>query len=243
MVARIYHIGNDLKVGAKAFLDEAASHHVAKVLRSQVGEDLVLFNGHEQEYQVKICDIGKKKVEVSVVAVHQISRESPLKIHLAQGIAKGDRWLFSLQKAVELGVEQITPLWTQHVAYKWEKKIDEKKFAQWQSIILSACEQSGRTTIPILNPIQNFNEFVEGLTTKNRIILHPYHDKNWKDLSLDSEKSVVIMIGPEGGFSESEFALALINKSQGMTLGPRILRTETAVVSALSILQAQYGDL
>lgn len=243
MVARIYHAENQLKVGAKVFLEEAASHHVAKVLRIKVGEDLILFNGHDEEFQVKVCDISKKRVELKVVGSQKISRESPLKIHLAQGIAKGDRWLFSLQKAVELGVDEITPLWTQHVAYRWEKKIDEKKIAQWESIIISACEQSGRTKIPKLNPIQHFDEFLKCLGVENRIILHPYHDKSWKDLSWHQQKGAVIMIGPEGGFSEAEFEMALANNVQGMALGPRILRTETAVVSALSILQAQYGDL
>jgi 16S rRNA (uracil1498-N3)-methyltransferase len=243
MVARIYHPEKNLNVGARFFLNEAASHHVAKVLRFQIGEDLTVFNGCDQECQVKICEISKKNVEVMVLDRQEVSRESPLKIHLAQGIAKGDRWLFSLQKAVELGVEQITPLWTQHVAYKWEKKIDEKKIAQWHSIMIAACEQSGRTRIPILNPIQHFNEFVQDRQAENRIILHPYHDKNWKDLNLGRPTNVVIMIGPEGGFSESEFTMAMSHQIQGMTLGPRILRTETAVVSALSILQGQYGDL
>jgi 16S rRNA (uracil1498-N3)-methyltransferase len=149
-----------------------------------------------------------------------------------------------LQKAVELGVDEITPLWTQHVAYKWDKAIDAKKMAQWQGIIIAACEQSGRTRLPILHPITPYQDFVKQQDLGSRWILDPGASCRWKDLSSSSsETKVTVMIGPEGGFSGQEYQMAAEGGFKQLSLGPRILRTETAVVSILSILQALYGDL
>ncbi len=242
MSTRIYH-PEILQQGQIITLSDEASHHLLVVLRFQVGDTCILFDGENTEYQVKISSIIKKKVQVLVMHREQVNRESPLKIHLAQGIAKGDRWIFSLQKAVELGVDAITPLWTQHVAYKWDKKVDDKKMDQWRAIIISACEQSGRTQIPHLYPMQQFPQFIEDHVSENKFILQPSHGKNWRELTWPDSKQLTVVIGPEGGFSDAEYQLALHRQYQGITLGPRVLRTETAVVSALTILQALHGDL
>jgi 16S rRNA (uracil1498-N3)-methyltransferase len=232
-----------LQVGETFELDELAAHHVISVLRFKLGEEFIVFDGHDHEYVVQITKIFKKHLELNVLTVHDICRESHLKLHLAQGIAKGERWTYSLQKAVELGVSEITPLWTQHVSYKWDKKVDDKKFEQWQAILISACEQSGRTQVPQLNPITTFQDFIKSLLPKNRVILHPGQVTHWKQLSWQSNEGCVVLIGPEGGFSVKEYEQAQEHEFQGLSLGPRILRTETAVVSALSLLQALYGDL
>ena len=239
---RIYH-PEVLNEGQSADLSPEASHHVAVVLRFGLGEQLTMFDGQNIEYRVEIIDLNKKKVRVMVIQKTQVSRESSLKLHLAQGIAKGERWTFSLQKAVELGVTDITPLWTQHVAYKWEKKLDDKKMQQWQDIIISACEQSGRTQIPTLHPMQRFEDFVQQCPSSNRFILQPLSGHHWRVLPWNAGMDATLLIGPEGGFNEAEYQQALKAGFRGLTLGPRILRTETAVVSALSLLQALYGDL
>lgn len=240
---RIYH-PQVLNIGQHAMLSESCAHHISSVLRFKQDDEFILFDGQAHEYLVKITKIMKKQVEVHVLNSERICRESPLKIHLAQGIAKGDHWTYSLQKAVELGVDEITPLWTQHVAYKWDKKIDEKKLDQWQAIIISACEQSGRTHIPRLHPISSFEAFMKTCSSGNRMILHPGQISHWKEMRWDNQQpTATILVGPEGGFSGEEYDLSLRSGFQSLTLGPRILRTETAVVSALSLLQALYGDL
>ena len=240
--SRIFH-PEVLHEGQTTYLSAEASHHLVVVLRFGLGEQFILFDGQNAEYRVEIIEASKKKVNVKVLEKTQVSRESSLQLHLAQGIAKGERWTFSLQKAVELGVTDITPLWTQHVAYKWEKKLDDKKMQQWQDIIISACEQSGRTQIPTLHPMQRFEDFVQTCQASNRLILQPVTGHHWKALPWNAGLDATLLIGPEGGFNESEYHQALKAGFKGLTLGPRILRTETAVVSALSLLQALYGDL
>lgn len=239
---RIYH-PEILTEGLFCYLSHDASHHLVVVLRFSLGEQFIVFDGMGSEYLVQLADLNKKKVQIQVLKKMTVSRESKLKLHLAQGIAKGERWTFSLQKAVELGVSDITPLWTQHVAYKWEKKLDEKKIQQWQDIIISACEQSGRTHIPVLHPMQHFEDFIKQSTTSNRLILQPVAGQHWRDLTWNEASEAILLIGPEGGFHDAEYQLALQEGYQGLTLGPRILRTETAVVSALTLLQALHGDL
>jgi 16S rRNA (uracil1498-N3)-methyltransferase len=239
---RIYH-PEILEMGKNVMLGRDAAHHVATVLRFKVGDEFTLFDGKGTEYQVRIVDIQKKQVQVTLISTNICTKESPLKIHLAQGVAKGERWAYSLQKAVELGVTEITPLWTQHVAYKWEKKIDEKKMEQWNAILISACEQSGRTQIPRLNPLCRFEDFIKKELSDNKIILQPEVGIHWKSLKWKSESNCLLLIGPEGGFSDNEYQIALEHGFQGITLGPRVLRTETAVVSGLTILQALHGDL
>lgn len=242
MSTRIYH-PEYMEVGQIYCLGADASHHLQHVLRFKVGGVFDVFDGQENEYQAQVHAIEKKQIQFIVKQRFDVCRESALKIHLAQGIAKGDRWTYSLQKAVELGVHSFTPLWTQHVAYKWEKKIDDKKISQWQSIVVSACEQSGRTRLPNLHPIQTLDDFLRQEQFGNKIILQPELGQHWRKMAWHPEQSVSVLIGPEGGFSHEEYEKALVAGYQGMTLGPRILRTETAVVSALSILQAVYGDL
>ncbi|MDQ5883746.1 MAG: rRNA (uracil1498-N3)-methyltransferase [Pseudomonadota bacterium] len=240
---RIYH-PNSLALGEKTHLSPEASHHVVNVLRLKEQQSLTLFDGQNHEYTAIITAIQKKKVECLVNNVSDVSRESKLHLHLAQGISKGDRMTYSLQKAVELGVSEYTPLWTQHAAFKWDASLNEKKIQQWQAIIVSACEQSGRNIIPKLNPITDYQTFLKQAQPPNRFILEPMQGVHWQKLHWSQdENNCTLLIGPEGGFSEQEIQSAISNNYQGLTLGPRILRTETAVVTALSIFQMMKGDL
>lgn len=242
-VIRIYH-PISLTLGEKTHLSPEASHHVVNVLRLKEQQSLILFDGKNHEYSTIITAIQKKKVECLITNVHDVSRESKLHLHLAQGISKGDRMTYSLQKAVELGVTEYTPLWTQHAAYKWDVSLNEKKMQQWQAIIISACEQSGRNTLPKLNPITDYQSFLKNASTSNQFILEPVQGVHWQKLQWAEDSSdSTLMIGPEGGFSEQEVQLALKSGFQGLTLGPRILRTETAVVAALTVFQMMKGDL
>ncbi len=215
------------------------------VLRCKVGQNLVLFDGQNQEYDALIEKIEKKNLWVKVTNKKVVQRESPLYIHLIQGISKGERMDLVIQKATELGVSRITPIYTQHGAVSLNLERMQKKEEHWKNIIINACEQCGRNIIPNCDPIQSFSEALEIPFDKMdaRWILDP-HESSLK-YSPSSEKniqSVQLLIGPEGGFSSSEVSQAHTAGFSSLLLGPRILRTETAAIAAITALQATFGD-
>lgn len=225
---------------------ESASHHVGRVLRMRVGEALTLFSGDNREFSASITAIRKLKklhVTVRIEGVSTVNRESPCKIHLAQGVAKGDHMSFVVQKAVELGVASITPLFTQYTSVKQDAKQLAKKHAQWEAIAISACEQSGRNVVPTIHPVMHFAEYLETCQHKHQYLLDPAADHTWQAFDKPFLGDIKLLIGPEGGLSPDEVLKAEEKKFQGISLGPRILRTETATLTALSVLQAFAGDL
>jgi len=243
---RIYQSGH-FDTFQSVALDSQASQHVAVVLRMQPGEQLTLFNGSNQECQATILAISKKTVTVEINRMERISRESPLIVHLAPGIIKGDGMEWLIQKAVELGVTSISPLLTQHGAIKQDPARLAKKHAQWLAIAISACEQSGRNTLPILNVPMPLDRYLKQSMQGNRAILDPRASQPW---SLTTRKTYdetphewSILVGPEGGFHPDEIQRAQAASFQSFHLGPRILRAETASIAALSVLQALEGDL
>lgn len=240
-VIRIYQPG-EYTTGQTFELSPEAAQHVAVVLRMQVGAQLILFSGDNKEYSASIEQVKKKQVVVKVHSMVEHNRESSLSIHLGQAISKGDRMEQVMQKATELGVSSITPLITEHCAVKLDKERMQKKVQQWQSIVIAACEQSGRNKVPQVHTPLNLDKFVQTTQSKLNLILHPYCDSTWKDYPI-KQTEITLMIGPEGGFSEAEVAQARQHDFLPLSLGPRILRTETAAISALSVLQAVGGDL
>lgn len=222
-------------------LSEEAGHHVGVVLRMQPGDTIVLFCGDNQEYQAHIERVHKKKVQVRIVDKMIVNKESPLSIHLVQAVSKGDRMEWVVQKAVELGVQYITPLISAHCVLKIEKI--EKKWHQWQAIAISACEQCGRNQIPtIMQPI-DFEEYIKnGSSAQKKLILHTQGGKSLSEYALESN-NIEIMVGPEGGFNDQEVQASIKAGFLPWKLGPRILRTETAAIVGLSLLQAARGDL
>jgi 16S rRNA (uracil1498-N3)-methyltransferase len=223
-------------------LTAEAGQHVGVVLRMQPGDILLLFTGDNREYQAHIIEVHKKKVIIQIDSIHNISRESPRGIHLAQAIAKGDRMEWIVQKAVELGVTSFRPLLTEHCAIKLDKERLLKKCMQWQAIAIAACEQCGRNRIPLILEPLSFDDYVLQSPAELKLILHPEGDKHWRDYPLDSG-DIDILIGPEGGFSFEELNRAKQAGFHPLRLGPRIMRTETAGIVALSLLQAVIGDL
>ncbi len=238
---RIYQHG-DYHVGQQWELSLDAGQHVGVVLRMQVGDALTLFNGENSEFQTTIVGVKKKQVVVEINTAQTISRESSLKIHLGQALSKGDKMELVVQKAVELGVYRITPLITERAVMKLDAQRQAKKLEQWQSIAVAACEQCGRNVVPIIDAPLVLNEFIRTIQTSMRWILHTEGNKRWRDYPLPCGE-VTLLIGPEGGFSESEVQMATMHHFLPLSLGPRILRTETAAISALSLLQAVGGDL
>ena len=239
-IPRIYQPGS-LQPGAETELSDDAANHVGRVLRMQSGAELSLFNGDGFNYAAQIIETGKKNVRVKVVAANANPVESPLRIHLGQGISRGDRMDFAIQKAVELGVTEITPLFTERCGVKLDAERLQKRTEQWQKIAISACEQSGRSIVPTVHPALNLDKWLAQQTHELKRTLDPWAKDTIKTLTPVS--ALRLVIGPEGGFSDREVELTTQAGFVAVQLGPRVLRTETAALTAISALQLQMGDL
>ena len=236
---RIY-LDRDLAPGLELCLSRAAFHHAINVLRHPVGVVLSLFNGDGREYQAQLIAIARKEAAVRVLSSSEPAVESPLRTTLVQAVIKGDRMDYALQKAVELGVSQIRPLFTEHAGACPGQGRLQKKIQHWTRVIVSACEQSGRTRIPpLLTPLDSA-EAIAALEGPG-VLLAPSARSPLG--SVPTGRDITVFIGPEGGFSATELALAADRGIAVATLGPRILRAETAAVAALTILQSLWGDL
>lgn len=231
-----------LTQGASIKLDDKAAHHVARVLRAKVGDALVLFNGQGGEYESVIEHIDKRGVEVFVSAFVDRERESPLSICLAQGLARGEKMDFIVQKAVELGVTQIMPLITERCNVRLEGEREEKRLNHWQSVAISACEQCGRNRVPVISAPLTLKAWLPAAQAHLSFVLSPHVRATFTEEALPAGASVILLIGPEGGLSDQEVELALQNGFLPLSLGPRILRTETAAMAAMATLQYRYGD-
>lgn len=235
---RIYQVGR-WQAHQSVELTSEAANHVGRVLRMREGQFLTVFNGDGQEYACKIECVEKRRVIVMVLDCQPMNRESPLKIHLYQALSKGERMEMVVQKAVELGVHTITPMLTARSVVRLDSARLEKKLIQWQKIIISACEQCGRNILPQLNPMMAFSEALDSKLPL-KFILSPHGGER---LAIPLEcSSVGLYIGPEGGFSDEEISLAQQKSVKSWLLGPRILRTETAALTAVSLLQYAGGD-
>ena len=237
---RLY-IDAELTINSSISLDERHRHHLLNVLRLKTGTDIVLFNDKGGEYTATL-QISGKRADAHIHRFNDTHRESPLDLHLVQAVSRGDRMDFTLQKAVELGVNKITPVFSERSIRKPDDKQLSKKFNHWKGIVISACEQSGRCKLPILNPPVDFTEWLAARYNSNvhRFILDPAAAENFKPEGLTS---IALMIGPEGGFSDKEIEYAISKGWTSVTLGPRILRTETAGIVAVTVCQALSGDL
>jgi 16S rRNA (uracil1498-N3)-methyltransferase len=222
-------------------LDDGAARHVAKVLRLGEGAALILFDGHGGEYPATIESVTKRSVEVKTAQRVDIDVESPLKVTLAQGISKGERMDYTIQKAVELGISRIVPLTTERSVVSLKGERLEKKMAHWQGVIVSACEQCGRNTVPELLPMQSIETWISREESGSCLLLD--HRASESISSLTASEEITLLIGPEGGLSETERGRAYARGYKGLRLGPRILRTETAALTALAALQSRFGDL
>ena len=229
-------------------------NYIVNVLRLNSGDEIVLFNGkgygkksadreRTGEFTASLSEVKKRSVSAIINHFVEKNIESPLKIHLFQGISRAERMDFSIQKAVELGVHTITPVLTQRSnSGKFNHQRLEKKHQHWQGVALSACEQSGRTRLVRVNPpirVQQISDY----TADINLLLAPDADTRLCDLKHSTPESVNIFIGPEGGLNSTEIELAIDAQYQKMQLGPRILRTETAGLAVLSVLQYLWGDL
>ena len=241
-VPRVF-VDAPLAVDDTVELSEAKRHHLGVVLRLKSGAPVTLFNGDGHEYDARIIQADRKRMILGLEARHSPKRESPLSITLYQAIARGDRMDFALAKAVELGVTTIRPVFTERGKVKLEGDRLAKKQAHWQAVVESAAEQSGRLVCPPLRPATHLaralgeHEYADGL----RLMLAPTATSGLTALAKNTR--MTLLIGPESGLSEAEIESAQAAGWQPITLGPRVLRTETAGMAALAALQTRWGDL
>lgn len=240
MSTRLY-CDAQLGIGQTIHLDATASRHLREALRIREGDSVVVFNGLGGEFPGTVVAVQRAAVSVRLEGFCDINRESPLRVRLAQGISRGERMDFTIQKAVELGVSAIAPLATERSTVRLDEARARKRAEHWQGIVRHAAEQSGRTRMPVLEPVKPVEELLSDLPEEGRFLLDPTADTALGSVSLPL--AVCLAIGPEGGFSPFERQRLEDAGFQRLRLGPRILRTETAALVALSILQDRGGDL
>ena len=239
-IPRIYH-PESLQGQSELVLHDQAAQHVARVLRLGAGAQLVLFDGQGGQYPASILAVERREVRVVVGEFEVLDVESPLAITLAQGVSKGERMDLTIQKAVELGVNRIVPLATERSVVNLKGERRDKKLAHWRGVIVSACEQCGRNTLPELLPWQDLEAWLAQPQDGPKLLLDHRADNTLAQLARPSE--LTLLIGPEGGLADTERAAAYRAGYQGLRLGPRVLRTETAALTAITVLQARWGDL
>ncbi len=230
---------------SELILDTEASNHILQVLRLKIGAPLILFNGQGGEFSAEIVSVQNKKVIVKIIQFQEGIRESPLAIHLLQGISRGEKMDFTIQKAVELGVTTITPLFTEYCNVKLDDARLTNRLLHWQKVAVNAAEQSGRCFVPKIFSACKINDSVSSLSFSGmRLLLDHRAEITLKDLKIEkNENKMILLVGPEGGFSDSEIVFAENHNFKKIKFGPRILRTETAGLAAISVLQSLLGDV
>ncbi len=262
-------IDTPLAPGTRVNLPENAGGHLVRVLRLREGEACVLFNGDGHDYDARLLAVTKRSVEAEIVGARAIDNESPLRIVLLQGIARGEKMDLILQKATELGVAAIAPVFADRTEVRLDGERLHKRSAHWRSVVIAACEQSGRACIPELLPARGLADAAASLDDETlKLTLDPRGDERFETLALPqvvtsqivssqpessqdvpskvvpfNRRKIVIAIGPEGGWSEKDRAILSTQGFRGLRIGPRVLRTETAGLAAIAALQAKFGDL
>lgn len=238
---RVYH-RERLQVGRDVCLDEASSHHLGRVLRLKIGDEVVLFDGTGGEHHGAIRTIERAGVRVRLTRFDDIERESSLQVGLLQAVSAGERMEFTLQKAVELGVGWVQPLSTRRTKVRLEGERAERRVAHWQRVVNAACEQCGRNRVPEVRPLVEFTTWLaEPRQSAHRLVLQPTAPQRLSELGAPTG-SMELLAGAEAGLTDEEMELALHYEFTPVRLGPRVLRTETAGLAALAALQALWGD-
>lgn len=237
------HVDLPLAVDDALTLPAQAGEHVARVLRLAAGDSLTLFNGDGSDYPATIQAVGKREVVVWVDARQMLANESPLPLTLAQGVARGEKMDLIVQKATELGVVRIVPLLTERSEVKLDAARAEKRLAHWRAVAASACEQSGRARLPEITPALSLPAWLDSLAEDAalRLALLPEATRSSRELRFAAAGGLLV-VGPEGGLGERDVSALTAAGFDGLCLGPRILRTETAGLAALAALQALHGD-
>ena len=240
-IPRVYS-PQTMAIGDCIELEAGAARHLTSALRMNSGQLVTLFNGQGGEYIGELVEAKKGKATVRVTEFDKTDRESNLSIHLAIGISRGERMDLIVQKATELGVSEITPLFTERCEVKLSGDRLNKKVSHWQQVAISACEQCQRNSLPTINTPVKIEQWQDNCDTSLKLVLHHRTDQSLSDMPPPSGQ-VALLIGPEGGLSEREIQQAISLDFSALALGPRVLRTETAPLAAISILQSLWGDM
>jgi 16S rRNA (uracil1498-N3)-methyltransferase len=246
-LTRVY-VDTPLASGRRVVLAGSAAGHITRVLRLRVGEPVTAFNGQGGQFAARIEQVHGSQVTLAVGEHTDTEHESPVAITLAQGVSRGERMDLVVQKATELGVAQITPLLTTRSVVRLDDAQAQKKAQHWRAIAVSACEQCGRNRVPHIAAPAPLHAWLRGLREtppapqSQRLLLSPVADTDLKALA-GPLAAITVLIGPEGGLSDEEHEAAGAAGFTGLRLGPRVLRTETAALAALALLQRQFGDL
>lgn len=239
------HVEAVLAEGARVELPEGAAAHLVRVLRLQPGDACVLFNGDGHDYDARIATAGKRGASAQVGSRRAVDNESPLRITLLQGIARGEKMDLVLQKATELGVAAVLPVGSERSDVRLDEARAAKRLAHWRQVVIAACEQSGRARIPEVTAPRPLAEALRALGDAGdgaRWLLDPFAEQAVATVP-ETMESCVLAVGPEGGWSPGDRALLQAAGFAGLRLGPRVLRTETAGLAAIAVLQARAGDL
>jgi 16S rRNA (uracil1498-N3)-methyltransferase len=237
------HVDQPLAVASELNLPPQAAEHVVRVLRMNPGEPLTVFNGDGNDYAAVIVAVGKREVMLRIEQVRPLANESPLQLTLAQGVARGEKMDLIVQKATELGVVRIVPLLTERSEVKLDAARAEKRLMHWRAVAASACEQSGRARLPEIAAALPLSTWLTSLTGDDalRLALLPEAARSSRELRFNGAGGLLV-VGPEGGLGERDISALTAAGFDGLRLGPRILRTETAGLAALAALQALHGD-
>lgn len=235
------HTLQDLEPGLEITLQNGPAHYLGRVLRVTAGQTVVLFNGDGQDYVAEITRLVKREVILEVSSRLPAVPESPLKITVVQALSRGERMDQTLQKCTELGAAAFQPLFSERVEFRLNAEKINKRLEHWQGVVVSACEQSGRATVPPVHSPMGLSAWLEQEAVGLRLVLSPRSEEPLKRVELPA--NVELVTGPEGGFSDAELDLMQSCDVRAVSLGPRTLRTETAAPAAVAILQALAGDL
>ena len=240
-----FHLPQALAIGAELALPRAAAHHAVRVLRLDVGDLLTLFDGRGGEYRADIVRINRGEVVVRTTAFDPVERESPVATCLVQGISSGDRMDYTVRKAVELGIARIVPVFTERSVVRLSGERADRRREHWIALAAAACEQCGRNRLPEIAPSQSYVAWLAEIDPpadgSARLLLSPLAPARLATLPRP-DGEVMLLAGPEGGLTDAEAGLAAARGFTGVTLGPRILRTETVAVAALAAIQTLWGD-
>lgn len=219
-----------------------AAHHIANVLRMRPGDKLRLFNGDGFFYHASLVSCDKKRVSVEISQVEASTTESSLHTHLGQVMSRGDRMDYAIQKSTELGVNEITPLMSERCELKLKADRENKRIEHWQQVAISAAEQCGRATVPVIHPVCSLDQWLSKQGSQGLSLVFHHRDSQNLTQIQTAPNRVNLLIGPEGGLSDVEIELAKQANFIACTFGPRVMRTETAPVACLSVLQWLWGD-